>query len=218
MHEATKRHPANLLYLAGLFTAILLGMDFAINLWLTDPQHRTAYSDVISPIIDFMASAALFIAAKQSAAHSKRLAVAWGMIGAAALAFAFGDTVWLLLEVGLQEQPFPSLADVFYLAFYPFLLAGVFLLPKKSSTREEQIKKVLDAGIIMVAASSDSGTFWSGHWLSQMPGTHCWSKPSCWLTQSATSCCCGPCFEFFTRIPTTRLKMKHRPFYWLEVS
>ncbi len=152
MRADTQGHPASLFYRAGVVAVILLGIDLAINFLLTDPQQRLIYSDISSPAIDLLASAALFIAAKQSAAYSRRLGIAWGLIGLSALAFALGDISWGVLELGLEEPPFPSIADAFYIAYYPLLLAGVFLLPEKRATRGDQINKVLDMGIVMVAA------------------------------------------------------------------
>jgi len=152
MHEAARGRQTHLLLLAALFAIILVGIDFAVTLLPINPQQRIIYSDILSPVVDFLATATLFIAAKQSATHSKRLAIAWGMIALSAFAFALGDIAWGILELGLQQQPFPSIADIFYLAYYPLLLAGVSLLPNKPATRGEQIKKVLDIGIVMVAA------------------------------------------------------------------
>jgi diguanylate cyclase (GGDEF) domain len=152
MRTFTPSRPFNLFLLAVLFTVIVLSLDLTISLILRDPQQRTVYSDVISPIIDLLASGALFIAAQQSATHSKRHAIAWTMIGLSTLAYALGDTTWGILELGLGEPPFPSIADIFYIANYPLLLIGVFLLPNKPDIREDEIKKVLDAGIVMVAA------------------------------------------------------------------
>src|SRR5688572_7438824 len=123
MTKTVGGHPIPIFYLAVLFIAVYLGIDFAVNLLAADEQQRIIYSDIVSPIIDFLACAALFIAAKQSAAQSRRLGIAWGMIALSALAFALGDTVWAALELVLNEPPFPSLADVFYLLNYPFLLA-----------------------------------------------------------------------------------------------
>ena len=80
------------------------------------------------------------------------------MIGLAMLVFGLGDITWAILELGLQEPPFPSIADVFYLAYYPLLLAGVFLLLDKPATGGEKINQVLDAGIVMVAATL---AFWN---------------------------------------------------------
>lgn len=152
MREIVRGRPTNLFYVAALFTIVLLGIDVAVNFLVTYPQQRIVYSDLASPIIDLLATVVLFIAAKQSAAHSKRLGIAWGLIGISALAFALGDIGWGILELGLQEPPFPSIADAFYIAYYPLLLAGTFLLPEKQTTRGEQVKKVLDMGIVMVAA------------------------------------------------------------------
>jgi len=152
MRAELQGYSNKLFYMAGLFAAILLGVDLTVNFLLTDPLHRLIYSDISSPIIDLVASAALFFAAKQSASYSRRLGIAWGMIALSSFAFALGDVSWGVLELGLEEPPFPSIADVFYIIYYPFLLAGVFLLPEKRTTQGGQLKKVLDMGIVMVAA------------------------------------------------------------------
>jgi len=152
MRTAARGHSTNLFYLATLTTIILLAIDLAVSFLLTDPQQRLIYSDISSPITDLLASVALLIAAKESAGHSKRLGLAWAMIGLSALAFAVGDVIWAILELGLSEPPFPSLADAFYLINYPFLLAGVLLLPEEPATGTEQFKKMLDATVVLVAA------------------------------------------------------------------
>jgi len=152
MRAAVRGRPITLFFLAVLFTVIVLGIDFVVTLRLTDPQQKIVYSDVVSPVFDLLAAAVLFIAAKQSAVQSKRLAIAWGMIALSALVYAAGDIAWSIIELYLQEAPFPSIADAFYLAYYLFLLIGVFLLPDQPSTREEKINNVLDVAIVMVAA------------------------------------------------------------------
>src|SRR5512139_594949 len=146
MREAIRGHPAKLFALAVLFTVILLGIDFAVTVLLTSrgEQQRLIYSDVISLFVDFLATGVLVIVAKQSVNHSKRLAIAWGMIALSTFVYALGDTAWAILELILQDEPFPSIADVFYLAYYPLLFIGVLLLPDKSITRGEQVNKVLD--------------------------------------------------------------------------
>lgn len=135
---------------AGLTICLILA-DFIFNASITD-QQRIIYSDIVAPVIDLLVCITLFLVAKQSARHSRQLALAWGMIACSALAFALGDAIWAVLELGLSEPPFPSLADAFYLLNYPFLLAGVLMLPEGPATRGEQIKKVLDGGIVMVVS------------------------------------------------------------------
>lgn len=152
MREGVKSQPIHLFYLAALFIAVYLGIDFAINLLIVDPGRRIIYSDISSPILGFVACAVLLLAAKQSAQYSKRQGMAWGLIAFSTLAMALGDSSWGILELGFNEQPFPSVADFFYLLNYPLLLAGVLLLPETAARREKEIKKALDAGIVMVAA------------------------------------------------------------------
>ena len=152
MHKAVSGRNTIPFYHAAMFTVLLVGMDFAINLLLKSEQQKIIYSDIAGPAIDLLATVTLFIIAQQSGRYSRQLGVAWGMIALSALVFALGDITWAILELGLDEPPFPSLADVFYLLNYPLLLAGVLLLPEKPATRGEQIKKVLDMGIVMVAS------------------------------------------------------------------
>jgi diguanylate cyclase (GGDEF)-like protein/PAS domain S-box-containing protein len=53
---------------------------------------------------------------------------AWWLVAVAVTLFAAGDTTFNVLTTILgEEDPFPSLADVFYLAMYPFLAAGLLL-------------------------------------------------------------------------------------------
>src|SRR5688572_22212099 len=49
----------------------------------------------------------------------------WWLIGGGVLMFVIGDIIWDVYEIGLdQEVPFPSYADVLYLAGYPLLATG----------------------------------------------------------------------------------------------
>lgn len=77
--------------------------------------------------------------------------VGWLVIAFACLSFAAGQTTWTYLETirGI-EVPFPSAADVGYLANYVFLLAGVLLLFGSMPT-VGRARQLLDSAI---AASS----------------------------------------------------------------
>jgi hypothetical protein len=53
----------------------------------------------------------------------------WWLLAIAVTVFAAGDTTYNVLTTLLDEpNPFPSLADVFYLAMYPISAAGLVLL------------------------------------------------------------------------------------------
>ena len=152
VRAAFQRHPVNFLYLAGFLALLLLGISLGVTLLVHSQELRASLSDTISPIVDLLATAALFAAAKNSAPRSKRLATAWGWIALATLIYALADIIWLILEVVLKTPPFPSIADGFYLVYYPVSLVGVFLLLEKSASPGGRINKGLDIGIVMGAA------------------------------------------------------------------
>ena len=57
--------------------------------------------------------------------------MAWGAIGLGLAAWTVGDLYYLLRLQDLAVTPVPSLADVFYLAYLPFIYVGVVLLMKE---------------------------------------------------------------------------------------
>lgn len=85
-------------------------------------------------------------------AYEIRLRRAWFILGLAVAAQTLGDTTWFYLEVILQQQPFPSLADGFYLAFYPLALIGLLNLPSAQLKQTEHLRVWLDLGIIMITS------------------------------------------------------------------
>ena len=86
-----------------------------------------------------------------------RLRRAWFILGLAVLAQTLGDTAWFYLEVILGQQPFPSIADIFFLAFYPLALLGLLSLPSVPLKPTERWRILLDLAIIMITA-------WMGIW------------------------------------------------------
>jgi diguanylate cyclase (GGDEF)-like protein len=119
---------------------------------IQDDQLRIFAIDITFLVWGGLASLALFIAARRSAAHSRRLFLAWWILGLAQLCYTSGDLIWTFLEVGLGQEPFPSWADFFYLLYYPMFLAGILFLPSRPFKGLERFKTLLDAGIVMLAA------------------------------------------------------------------
>lgn len=77
---------------------------------------------------------------------------AWFLLGLAVAAQILGDTAWFYLEVILQQQPFPSIADIFFISFYPLVLFGLLSLPSAPMKPTEQVRFLLDLAIIMITA------------------------------------------------------------------
>ncbi len=152
MDKTVQDRPSSSFNLALFISFILLGINLAIIYIRIDQGLRTIIADVFYPIIDFLVVASLFMVAKHSGIQSRKSAIAWGMMALAYFVYACGDTIWAILEVVLKQQPFPSIADGFYLAYYPFFLVGVFMLTAKPATSGEKINTILDIGIVMIAA------------------------------------------------------------------
>ena len=81
----------------------------------------------------------------------RRIQIAWALLGAAISVVMVGSVVFAVLDIkGLGT--FPSIADGFYLAFYPIFGAGLILLSWSSLSKLELIKTLVDIAVVMLAA------------------------------------------------------------------
>lgn len=111
------------------------------------------YTSLISNIVSSIIYAGPSLLAWRASRHpslSSRTRWAWLLISLACLAYTVGSILWLYFENILGEQPFPSWADVWYLAFYPLMMAGLLLLVEKMRSAEERLNFFLDSGVILV--------------------------------------------------------------------
>lgn len=60
------------------------------------------------------------------------------------------DSLLVLYDVILDQPRFPSLADPFFLAFYPLLLLALLRVPVVGSDRPERLRTLLDCALIVV--------------------------------------------------------------------
>jgi hypothetical protein len=99
----------------------ILGAYFAQE----GPGQRLIFTDVVPPVAGGIIGALLIAGAWRLRRVSAQLAGAWTAIGLAVLLYAAGDIIWAFLELIRDAPPFPSLADAFYLLYYPALFLGV---------------------------------------------------------------------------------------------
>lgn len=93
-------------------------------------------------------------------AHRPQNRVAWYALAAGNLFFVFGDGVYGIYQFILhQAAPFPSLADVFYLGGYPFLVIGVVGLTRREGTVRVSREAYADAIIVTLGALAVSWHF-----------------------------------------------------------
>jgi len=72
------------------------------------------------------------------AASSPRDRTAWALVGVGSLAWLLGDLYWSMFLRDLEEQPFPSVADWLFLAFYPPVYLALVLLLR---TRLQKLRR-----------------------------------------------------------------------------
>jgi len=83
--------------------------------------------------------------------HRPSLALAWYLFAVGLMAFAVGDILFNLYAwVWHRDPPIPSVADVFYLAGYPFLAAGLVLLVLRVRPVDRRVG-IVDASLLAVA-------------------------------------------------------------------
>jgi PAS domain S-box-containing protein len=81
------------------------------------------------------------------------------MFAGAAAADVIAQSWWFYLEFKYDQPPFPSLADVAYLAEYPFLMLGILLLPPRRASLLRSGRLLLDSVIPILAISAVSWYF-----------------------------------------------------------
>ena len=133
----------------------LVGGLAAIGLYFLLPWNTPAQSFVYDAIA---ASSAVAIVVGVRI-NRPRVPVVWYLLAAGQLAFAVGDVIFNLYAwVWHRDPPIPSVADVFYLAGYPFLAAGLFLLVFRMRSEDRRVG-LIDAALLTVAFAICQWTF-----------------------------------------------------------
>ncbi len=153
MSPATHPKSRFSLRLAAVLTAALVLIDAILTVVLSNHEPaRVLVSNIYTPAVTLLSAAMLSLAAWRY--RGERLVFhAWLLLALAQLAYALGDIAWAVIELTLSEPPFPSLADAFYLLFYPLFAAGLILLPIAVQTAEERLKSSLDMAVTAIGAS-----------------------------------------------------------------
>ena len=110
---------------AGLAIAGLVVARALLHLIDPDPGDALALADTVVHDALMVVAAALCV---RRARRGRDNRLAWACFGAALGTYAGGEIVWSALFGGRPDPPFPSIADVLWLAFYPFAYAGLVLL------------------------------------------------------------------------------------------
>ena len=79
--------------------------------------------------------------------------VAWGLMTVALIAWTGGDLVWTVWLDGVANPPYPSIADVLYLAMYPAVYVAMMLLIR-TRLRNAGAAQWLDGAVVGLTIAS----------------------------------------------------------------
>ena len=118
--------------LIGLYGLIVAGW----MLWSSPDDVGLVLVADLAPLPLGLAATAFAWRASRAETIASRTRRAWFFLALAFGAFFAGDLLWFGYENLLDQQnPFPSLADIGYLAYYPLILVGLLTLPRAAQSR-----------------------------------------------------------------------------------
>ena len=136
-----------LIVLTALLALIAVEYTFAVSSSLRELIEVALYNNVV-----LAAGAACIL----RAVVEPRDRIAWAAMGTAVAAWGIGNTIWTFTVADLTDPPYPSVADIGFLAFYPPAYVALVLL-LRSRVRELRSSLWLD-GVISGLAVGAVGT------------------------------------------------------------
>ncbi len=123
---------------------------FAIGgAWLNRPSEGWLYDAVV-------VAAGLSCLVRARSAGAERLA--WLLIGGAIISWGAGEVYWTLKILENPTPPYPSLADIGYLVYYPLVAGGLCLLVR-ARARELNWQLWMDATITALGSGALGAAF-----------------------------------------------------------
>jgi diguanylate cyclase len=151
-------------------TAAALGLVTALlGLGAGSQDAARNLGNVLQIVAPALAAVACVYAGRRNEGHWR---LGWYFVGAASATWGIGQVVWTWLEtVQGQIQPFPSLADLFYLGSIPLALVGLLLFPSAPATGTGRARTLLDGLIVASSVLFVSWMFVLGPALRDGEGT-----------------------------------------------
>ena len=150
MTDGTTREPFSSGWTGLVALSLFAYVALAIVLILVDGQGGRAL-EVFNLYSDSVASIVVAVLAAAAARGSRHAATrrTWWQLTAALGAYSIGNllhsTYWLF-----DVDPFPSIGDVFFLAFYPLVFAAVLTVMRAAALRVQWARLGLDATILLL--------------------------------------------------------------------
>ncbi len=140
---------------AGLPVILTALYVLAFCAWLVGRWGGPADAAVISDaaFLPMSLVAALFSwRASRRQRRDRRTAQAWKLIAVSYLCYWAGDLGWFYFDAVRGSRPYPSVADIGYLSYYPFLAAGLLWLPAARRTARERAVLAMDTATVTIGS------------------------------------------------------------------
>ena len=133
--------------LLGVWAIAIVAYLVALSTDLVNDRLATIINDVAWTLA---AGLATFSSARAALTLKDGERVAWWLFTAACAAWTCGQLVWDFYQLKLGEPlPFPSYADIGYLAFAPLMIAGLFALRTTQQERRLSWLRLANMGLIL---------------------------------------------------------------------
>jgi diguanylate cyclase len=135
---------------AVLLPLLILYIAWQVSGW--PAGGRTLTADVFNWPVDFAALLTAWLASRRCA-RTPELRTAWRLLAMAFGTYLVGDITWTVYDA-VGSDPFPSAADVFYLAFYPLMLWALLRIPARRRSFGESMRLSLDLAVVAIGGSA----------------------------------------------------------------
>ncbi|MBZ2166693.1 sensor histidine kinase [Methanobacterium spitsbergense] len=139
--------------------ALVIGISFLVILFLVlklltkQPEISDIFSYSMMIILYVGVAISLYLASNASQIYGKRTETAWAILSLAVVTSIIASIIAGILVVYFNQSPSNSLADIFYLLFFPLFFIGIIIFPSSSSTTRQRFKRFFDILIIMFSVS-----------------------------------------------------------------
>lgn len=127
---------------------IVLG---AVLLALMDNSYVSIVVNIAYVTLNLFVILLLFYVVKKASKFNKRAYIGWFLIALSQLVTLFGNIIWIIFSVYLNQYPTFSIADIFYMAYYPLLIAGILYLSFEQINENRKYQILLDTGILIIS-------------------------------------------------------------------
>jgi len=152
--EGDNKQSSNKSFILSFRRASILGFIFIliyVGLWVGLGFNRNlqaVISFVMVTIMYLAVTIILYITYRSVDSSERRMKAAWTFLMLAVLISVVGNLLWVL-SVFSNQNPTTSMAEVFYVMFYPLFLIGILLFPSSKKTQIQRLKHYFDLFIIM---------------------------------------------------------------------